>query len=68
MSFSLMAKETVEESIKRIVSEEITQAIKEIDNRRLKRSEAIPRGPKTLQEDPRHSETRKIPIRRHLSV
>jgi CHAD domain-containing protein len=41
MSFYLMAKETVEEGVKRIVSEEINQAIKEIDNPRVKRSEAI---------------------------
>jgi len=41
VSFCLLAKETVEEGIKRIVNEEMTQAIKEIDNRRLKRSEAI---------------------------
>jgi CHAD domain-containing protein len=41
MSFSLMAKETVEEGIKRIVNEEIAQGIKEVDNRQLKRSEAI---------------------------
>ena len=34
MSFWLMAKETVEDGIKRIVSEEISQAIKEIDNPR----------------------------------
>jgi hypothetical protein len=32
VSFSLMAKETVEEGIKRIVNEEIAQGIKEIDN------------------------------------
>jgi len=36
-----MAKETVEEGIKRIVNEEIAEGIKEIDNRQLKRSEAI---------------------------
>src|SRR5262245_21705984 len=41
MSFSLMANETVEEGIKRIVNEEIAEGIKEIDNRQLKRSEAI---------------------------
>ncbi len=41
MSFALMAKETAEEGIKRIVNEEIAQGIKEIDNRQLKRSEAI---------------------------
>jgi hypothetical protein len=41
MSFALMAKETVEEGVKRIVNEEIVQGIKEIDNRQLKRSEAI---------------------------
>ena len=41
MSFCLMADESVEDGIKRIVSEEIAQAIKEIDNPRLKRSEAI---------------------------
>jgi CHAD domain-containing protein len=41
MSFCLIAKETVDEGIKRIVNEEITQAIKEIDNRRLKRGETI---------------------------
>src|SRR5919106_4375714 len=41
MSFCLMAKETVEEGIKRVVNEEMAEAIKEIDNPRLKRSEAI---------------------------
>ena len=41
MSFCLMAKETVEEGIKRIVGEEINQAIKEIDGSRLNRAEAI---------------------------
>ena len=41
MSFCLMAAESVEDGIKRIVSEQIAQAIKEIDNPRLKRSEAI---------------------------
>jgi hypothetical protein len=37
----LLADESVEDGIKRFVSEEIKQAIKEIDNPRLKRSEAI---------------------------
>jgi hypothetical protein len=32
MSFCLLADESVEDGIKRIVSEEIKQAIKEIDN------------------------------------
>jgi CHAD domain-containing protein len=41
MSLLLLAKETVEDGIKRIVNEEITQAIKEIDNPRLKRNETI---------------------------
>jgi CHAD domain-containing protein len=41
MSFCLLADESVENGIKRIVSEEINQAIKEIDNPRVKRSEAI---------------------------
>lgn len=41
MSFCLLADESVEDGIKRIVSEEIKRAIKEIDNPRLKRSEAI---------------------------
>ena len=41
MPFHLLAKETVEDGIKRIVSEEIARAIKDIDNRRLKRTEAI---------------------------
>jgi CHAD domain-containing protein len=41
MSFCLLADESVEEGIKRIANEEINQAIKEIDNPRLKRSEAI---------------------------
>src|SRR5207249_11002344 len=41
MSFCMMADESVEDGIKRIVSKEIAQAIKEIDNPRLKRSEAI---------------------------
>ena len=41
MPFYLLAKETVEDGIKRIVNEEIAQAIKDIDNRRLKRTEAV---------------------------
>src|SRR5215475_3571978 len=41
MSFCLLAQESVEDGIKRIVSEEIRQAIKEIDSPRLKRTEAI---------------------------
>jgi CHAD domain-containing protein len=41
MSFCLQADEMVEAGIKRIVNEELGQAVKEIDNRRLKRSEAI---------------------------
>ena len=41
MSFCLLADESVEDGIKRIVSEEIKQAIKEIDNPKFKRSEAI---------------------------
>jgi CHAD domain-containing protein len=41
MSFSLTAKETAEEGTKRIVNEEIAEGVKEIDNRQLKRSEAI---------------------------
>jgi CHAD domain-containing protein len=41
MPFYLLADESVEDGIKRIVSEEISQAIKEIDNPRLKRSEVI---------------------------
>src|SRR5918999_170728 len=41
MTFCLLADESVEEGIKRIVTEEINQAIKEIDSPRLKRSEAI---------------------------
>lgn len=41
MPFHLLAKETVEDGIKRIANEEIAQAIKDIDNRRLKRTEAI---------------------------
>src|SRR6266850_2963482 len=41
MSFCLLADESVEAGIKRIVNEEISQAVKEIDNPRLKRSEAI---------------------------
>ena len=41
MSFYLLADESVEDGIKRIVNEEINQAIKEIDNPRLKRNEAI---------------------------
>jgi len=34
MSFYLLADESVEDGIKRIVNEEINQAIKEIDNPR----------------------------------
>ena len=41
MSFCLLAEESVEEGIKRIVNEEINQAIKEIDSTRLKRTETI---------------------------
>jgi hypothetical protein len=41
MSFCLLADESVEDGIKRIVSDEIKQAIMEIDSPRLKRSEAI---------------------------
>jgi CHAD domain-containing protein len=41
MSFSLRAKETVEDGIKRIVNDEIAQAIKDIDNPKLKRAEAV---------------------------
>jgi CHAD domain-containing protein len=41
MPFCLLADESVEDGIKRIVREEISQAIEEIDNPRLKRSEAI---------------------------
>jgi hypothetical protein len=41
MSFWLVAKETVEDGIKRIVNEEIAQAIKEINNPKLKRIEAV---------------------------
>jgi CHAD domain-containing protein len=41
MSFALRSDEAVEDGIKRIVSEEINQAIKEIDSPKLKRTEAI---------------------------
>jgi CHAD domain-containing protein len=41
MSFCLTAEEMVADGIKRIVNEEINQALREIDNPRLKRSEAI---------------------------
>jgi CHAD domain-containing protein len=41
MSFYLRADESVGEGIKRIVSEEIAQAIKDIDNPKLARTEAI---------------------------
>src|SRR5262245_65652883 len=41
MSFCLLAEESMEAGIKRVVTEEIDQAIEEIDNLRLKRSEAI---------------------------
>jgi CHAD domain-containing protein len=41
MSFCLLADESVEAGIKRIVNEELSQAVQEIDNPRLKRSEAI---------------------------
>ena len=68
MSFCLMADESVEDGIKRIVSKEIAQAIKEIDNPRLKRSRSHPRSPKTLQENPQCAQTRKTAIRRDLSV
>ena len=41
MSFSLLADESVEDGIKRMVNEELSQALEEIDSTRLKRSEAI---------------------------
>lgn len=41
MAFCLLSDETVEEGIKRIVSEEIGHAIKEIDSPRLKPAEVI---------------------------
>src|SRR5262245_25791285 len=41
MSFCLLPEESMEEGIRRVVTEEIDQAIEEIDNLRLKRSEAI---------------------------
>jgi len=41
MAFCLLANESPEEGINRIVSEEINQAIKEIDSPRLKRTEVI---------------------------
>jgi len=41
MSFHLMAKETAEDGIKRLVREEIARAIKDIDNPGLKRTEAV---------------------------
>ena len=41
MSFCLLAHETVEDGIKRIVHEQIEQAIKEIDSPRMKRSDAV---------------------------
>jgi CHAD domain-containing protein len=41
MSFYLLEDRSVEDGVKRIVSEEIGQAIKEIDSRKLKRTEAI---------------------------
>src|SRR5215510_9694832 len=41
MSFCLLAEESVGDGIKRIVSEEINQAIKEIGNPRLKKTETI---------------------------
>src|SRR5262245_17838880 len=41
MSFYLLAEESVEEGIKRIVNEEIDQAIKEIDSPRLTNTETI---------------------------
>jgi CHAD domain-containing protein len=41
MSFYLTANESVGDGIERIVSEEIAQAIEDIDNPRLKRTEAI---------------------------
>ena len=51
MSFCLLAKETVEEGIKRIVNEEMTQAIKEIDSPRLKQTETIHEVRKPPQEN-----------------
>jgi hypothetical protein len=41
MSFSLAEDESVEEAVKRIVSEEIEQAIKEIDNPKMKSTAAV---------------------------
>jgi CHAD domain-containing protein len=41
MSFRLLAKEAVADGIKRIAEEEIARAIKDIDNPRLKRPEAV---------------------------
>jgi CHAD domain-containing protein len=41
MAFCLLQNETVGEGIKRIVNEEIEDAIKEIDDPKLKRSEAV---------------------------
>src|SRR5262245_44527647 len=41
MAFCLSADESVDDGIKRIVNEEISQTIKNIDNLKLKRTEAI---------------------------
>src|SRR5215470_15650400 len=41
MPFCWLAEESMEEGIKRIVNEEISEAIKEIDNPRLKKTETI---------------------------
>src|SRR5262245_7221285 len=67
MSFCLLPDESVEDGIKRIVSEEISQAIKEIDTPRLKRTEAI-HEVRTLQENPRCAQTRETSSRTDLSV
>jgi hypothetical protein len=66
MLFYLRGEESVKYGIKRIVEEEIAQAIKEIDNSRLKRSD--PPSSKTLQENPRCTQASKTEIRRDLSV
>jgi len=49
MSFCLQADESVEAGIKRIVNEEDSQAVKEIDNRKLKRSEPSTKSANTAK-------------------
>lgn len=68
MSFCLQADEMVEAGIKRIVNEELGQAVKEIDNRRLKRSEVIHEVRKHCKKIRRDAKARRTAIRRNLSA